>query len=206
MMVVALALPSGVVLDAQPNPPTWPSSVIIFGPNDTNIEGTIHAAYAKNGGHSPANHGQFSSARFAFLFKPGVYDVDCPVGYYTQVAGLGTTPPDVTFTSPRGVYSEEQDYSIGGALSTFWRSAENFKTTATQDWGVGKGMMWAVSQAAPLRRIEIVNDLLLFEYQPPIPAAGEASGGFMASVKIGSAVKSGAVRSGGLRAGGGGEY
>ena len=47
------------------------------------------SAYAVNGGHDPANHGQFSKQRFAFLFKPGEYDVDCPVGYYTQVLGLG---------------------------------------------------------------------------------------------------------------------
>jgi hypothetical protein len=50
-------------------------------------------------------------------------------------------------------------------------------------------MMWAVSQAAPLRRIEVVNDLALFEYQPPIPAAGEASGGYMANMKVGASMK-----------------
>lgn len=160
---------------AEPNPPVWPASVAVFGPGDAGIEGTIATAYANNGGHTPANHGQFVSTRYAFLFKPGTYDVDCPVGYYTQVLGLGSSPGDVTFTSPRGVYSEEQDYSIGGALSTFWRSAENFRTEATQDWQVGKGMMWAVSQAAPLRRIEVANELLLFEYQPPITAAGEVA-------------------------------
>ena len=48
----------------------------------------------------------------------------------------------------------------------------------TFDWGVGKGMIWAVSQAAPLRRVQVDNDLCLFEYQPPIQPAGEASGGF----------------------------
>jgi hypothetical protein len=47
-----------------------------------------------------------------------------------QVLGLGKAPADVTFTSPKGVYSEECDYTIGGALSTFWRSAENFRTQA----------------------------------------------------------------------------
>lgn len=48
----------------------------------------------------------------------------------------------------------------------------------------GTGMMWAVSQAAPLRRINIDNDLVLFEYQPPIPGAGEASGGFMVRLAL----------------------
>ena len=162
---------------SEPNPPTWPDSVHVFGPNDaTDAAAKMLAAYSVNGGHSPSNHGQFSSARYAFMFKPGKYDVDAPVGYYTTVHGLGETPSDVTFISPRGVYSEEQDYNIGGALSTFWRGAENFRSEATQNWQVGTGMMWAVSQAAPLRRVDVANDLLLFEYQPPIPAAGQASG------------------------------
>lgn len=176
---------------SEPNPPKWPDSVAVFAPGDADISEKVAAAYASNGGHDPANHGQFSSKRFAFLFKPGTYDVDVPVGYYTQVLGLGALPSDVTFKSAKGVYSEEQDYSVGGALSTFWRAAENFKTTATFDWQVGKGMMWAVSQASPLRRIEVTNDLLLFEYQPPIPQAGEASGGFMANMRVGAAVRTG---------------
>ena len=162
VMTTAFSAPAG----SEPNPPKWPDSVAVFGPGDpsADIQSKIAAAYASNGGHEPANHGQFSTKRFAFLFKPGTYSVDVPVGYYTHVAGLGALPGDVTFTSAKGVYSEEQDYSVGGALCTFWRMAENFKTTANFDWQVGKGMMWAVSQAAPLRRIEVANDLALFEY------------------------------------------
>ena len=158
----------------------------MFGPSDSvaSIEAKLTAAYGTNGGHEPANHGQFSEERFAFLFKPGTYDVDAPVGYYTSVLGLGKDPADVTFTSPRGVYSEEQDFSIGGALSTFWRSAENFKTAASNKWATGTGMMWAVSQAAPLRRLVVENDLVLFEYEPPLQGAGESSGGFMANVQV----------------------
>ena len=163
---------------------------MVFGPHTSiNITAACASAYSTNGGHKPANHGQFSPRRFAFLFEPGTYDVECPVGYYTQVLGLGTTPSDVTFTSARGVYAEEQDYSLGGALQTFWRGAENFKSEASFDWRVGKGMLWAVSQAAPLRRIEVANDLMLYEYQPPIPFAGQASGGFMANVKVGAAIR-----------------
>ena len=142
-------------------------------------------------GHSPPNHGQFSASRFALLFKPGSYDVECPVGFYTQVLGLGKAPTDVTFTSPRGVFSQEGDFSIGGALSSFWRGAENFRTQADFKWYVGSGMMWAVSQAAPVRRLVVDNDLLLFEYEPPISPAGEASGGFAANVQVGGFVKPG---------------
>ena len=61
---------------------------------------------------------------------------------------------------------------------------ENFKTIAHNKWYVGTGMMWAASQASPIRRVEIENDLLLFEYEPPIQSAGEASGGYFANIKI----------------------
>jgi hypothetical protein len=90
--------------------------------------------------------GQFSTERYAFLFKPGSYDIDCPVGYYTTIHGLGTAPTDVVFTSPKGVYSQEGDFTSTGALDSFWRSAENFRTSASNKWYVGTGMMWAVSQ------------------------------------------------------------
>ena len=111
---------------AEPNPPHWPSSVKVFSETDNDIDSILAQAYSINGGHQPTNHGQFSSKRYAFLFKPGTYDVDAPVGYYTQILGLGILPEDVLFTSPRGVYCQEQDFSIGGSLSTFWRSAGNY--------------------------------------------------------------------------------
>ena len=41
------------------------------------------------------------------MFTPGSYNVDVPVGYYTQVLGLGVEPSEVIFTSSKGVYSEE---------------------------------------------------------------------------------------------------
>jgi hypothetical protein len=39
---------------------------------------------------------EFNEARYAILFKPGHYNLDVRVGYYTQIAGLGRTPDDVT--------------------------------------------------------------------------------------------------------------
>jgi len=113
------------------------------------------------------------------------------VGFYTSIHGLGATPQEVNFTSPRGVHSEEGDYSIGGALSSFWRSAENFLNSCTNKWYVGTGMMWAVSQGVSLRRVQVTNDLLLFQYEPPIQGAGEASGGYMANVKVGGKTPAG---------------
>ena len=152
----------------------------------------VNAAFAKNGGHVPANNGQFSTERYAFLFKPGNYSADVPVGYYTSIYGLGESPNDVVFNGDKGVYAEEGDYQYeGGALCTFWRSAENFRTTSSHDWQVGKGMIWAVSQAAPLRRVVVDNDLNLFEYQPPATAAGYSSGGYIANSKVNGDIRFG---------------
>eukprot|EP00929_Paragymnodinium_shiwhaense_P106239 TRINITY_DN7147_c0_g1_i1.p1 TRINITY_DN7147_c0_g1~~TRINITY_DN7147_c0_g1_i1.p1 ORF type:complete len:707 (-),score=113.02 TRINITY_DN7147_c0_g1_i1:719-2839(-) len=188
----------------EPNPPVWPSSVHIFQPEDDpkQIEAIVQAAYAKNGGTSGTrDHGQFSTGRYAFLFKPGTYAVDVPVGYYTQVAGLGAHPSDVVFTAPKGVHCEEGGYNYTvGALNTFWRSAENFQTNASYGWNsnalsqmAGSGMLWAVSQASPLRRIIVEKDLLLYESAMPSRGGswtvghgkpGWASGGFLGNTKV----------------------
>lgn len=77
-----------VSAEVQPNPPKWPSTVRVFSPEDTDIEDVVNAAYAENGGHTPANHGQFSSARFAFLFKPGKYSATVPVGCKNPLPAL----------------------------------------------------------------------------------------------------------------------
>lgn len=76
------------------------------------------------------------------------------------------------------------DFTIG-ALNNFWRSAENVHVVPNGP------MIWAVSQAAPLRRAVIDGDLNLFHYTDGQPAAGYASGGFMADVKISGTVSSG---------------
>eukprot|EP00928_Gymnodinium_smaydae_P065649 TRINITY_DN48752_c0_g1_i1.p1 TRINITY_DN48752_c0_g1~~TRINITY_DN48752_c0_g1_i1.p1 ORF type:complete len:603 (-),score=82.03 TRINITY_DN48752_c0_g1_i1:273-2081(-) len=178
----------------EPNPPAWPSSVQVFGPENsaTEIQAAVNAVYATNGGHTPADHGQFSSAHYAFLFKPGQYAVNVPVGYYTQVAGLGDSPSDVVFTSSRGVYCEEGSYTFDhGALNTFWRSAENFRTSACAPWSGDNGMLWAASQATPLRRIIVDNTLILYEYEPPATLAGYSSGGFLGNTQVVGKVISG---------------
>jgi len=45
----------------------------------------------------------------------------------------------------------------------FWRIAENFYTKPTQTWnGIPNSMLWAVSQASPLRRVIIDGNLQLY--------------------------------------------
>lgn len=154
----------------------------------------VNAAYTINGGDprtSACANGEFSDERFAFLFTPGTYtDLDIPVGYYTSVFGLGTAPTDTVFEGGKGVFCEQACLNFEtGALSTFWRSAENFHSKSTYHWEVGEGMTWAVSQAAPLRNVKVDNNLLLFEYLPEsCCAAGYASGGWNSGVDVGGTV------------------
>jgi hypothetical protein len=102
-----------------------------------------------------------------------------------EVLGLGAAPDDVVFTAAKGVHCEEGSYEFTtGALDTFWRSAENFKSEATNTWWNGAaGMLWAVSQAAPLRRVHVANDLYLWQYTYG-DAAGYASGGFLGNAQL----------------------
>lgn len=38
---------------------------------------------------------EFTNQRYAYMFKPGVYQLDIQVGYYTHIIGLGQSPDDV---------------------------------------------------------------------------------------------------------------
>jgi len=72
------------------------------------------------------------------------------VGYYTTVHGLGRKPTDTVIGN---LMSQNGDFNYeGGALANFWRGAENVRNT-------NNPMLWAVSQAAPIRRIHTDGDL-----------------------------------------------
>eukprot|EP00523_Entomoneis_sp_CCMP467_P007443 CAMPEP_0168740240 /NCGR_PEP_ID=MMETSP0724-20121128/11878_1 /TAXON_ID=265536 /ORGANISM="Amphiprora sp., Strain CCMP467" /LENGTH=691 /DNA_ID=CAMNT_0008787671 /DNA_START=104 /DNA_END=2179 /DNA_ORIENTATION=+ len=111
----------------------------------------------------------FSEQRTAILFKKGHYQkFDLQIGYYVQAMGLGKSADDVVFeNSDYGVYCPAYNTdqitkyydsddtsgdpvlaSYGSSLDTFWRSAENFTNNTNN------GLIWAVSQAAPLRRVQ----------------------------------------------------
>eukprot|EP00439_Symbiodinium_sp_Y106_P073670 s275_g13.t3 len=160
---------------AEPNPPSWPSSVYIFGPEDavngSDLTARIAALLSEL---NNVTTGHYSSDRKALLFKPGTYETDIEVGYYVQVLGLGERPEDVQFTSAWGVHSKPMGaIPDPGSLDNFWRSAENFHHASP--WG----MLWAVSQASPIRRIRVDKNLTL-----SVPGAW-ASGGYMADMQVG---------------------
>lgn len=125
---------------------------------------------------------QFGTNRYAAYFKPGTYDkLNCiQVGYYTHIGGLGKTPYDTELSN---VETPPPSGFGTNALCTFWRSAENFtvlgsvKTTSADAWHADN-FNWGVSQAAPIRRINVLkNTWFQWNY-------GNASGGFAADCQF----------------------
>ncbi|HEV8631237.1 MAG TPA: coagulation factor 5/8 type domain-containing protein [Thermoanaerobaculia bacterium] len=119
---------------------------------------------------------QFGDGRYALLFAPGTYRVDVNVGYYTQVLGLGLLPDDTVIA---GAVHAEADWMGGNATLNFWRGAENLAVDPA-----GGSDRWAVSQAAPYRRMHLRGDLVLDD-------GGWSSGGFFADVRVDGVVSSG---------------
>src|SRR2546428_2827852 len=91
-----------------------------FGPNVTIFDPTMPAAsiQAKLDAVFKAQEAsEFGDARFALLFKPGTYDVDAKVGFYTQLSGLGLSPDDVII---RGGVRAHARWRKGNATLNFW--------------------------------------------------------------------------------------
>jgi len=80
---------------------------------------------------------QFGTQRYALLFMPGTYgNAASPlvfqVGYYTEVAGLGASPTDVTINGHVDVYNQCFPAPTGCiALDNFWRSLSNLTINVT---------------------------------------------------------------------------
>jgi hypothetical protein len=151
-----------LTVHGEPNPPIWPPTVHVFGPQSSDINATVQNMFA--------NQDVFDTRRQALLFKPGLYHTDVPIGYYTTVHGLGASPEDVVFTGQHGIHAAEP----GENSIKFWRGAENLMNRPTS-----RRMVWSVSQAAPLRRLVVDGDLVY-----GTAADTQGSGGFTSNVKI----------------------
>jgi hypothetical protein len=137
---------------------------------------------------------QFGAARYAILFAPGTYGThDHPlsfkVGYYTSVAGLGRSPADVVIN---GTIQVRNRCTHSGclALDNFWRSLSNLTINiSTGDGNCLSDQTWAASQAASIRRLQVLGgDFKLFDAcsQP-----GYSSGGYIADSQFAGAVVNG---------------
>jgi hypothetical protein len=124
---------------------------------------------------------QFDNLGYAYLFKPGQYNLDVQVGFYTHVIGLGSSPDDVVIT---GAVRAKADW-LGGnnATCNFWRTAENLAVVPTQAIDNGTDV-WATSQGTALRRIHVQGSIVLADN------GGWASGGFVGDSKIDAQIDS----------------
>ena len=165
--------------------PSFGPNVYVFTPSmpQSQIQATVN---------SIANQqisNQFGTQRYALLFEPGTYGsaadpLTFQVGYYTEVAGLGGSPGDVTINGTIDVYTQCFPTTDGSsnciALDNFWRSLSNLTINVAGQTGCQSGTdFWAVSQAAPMRRVAITGGTLsLMDYCSAGPQY--ASGGFIA--------------------------
>jgi hypothetical protein len=165
-------------------PPAWSgqpnfgSNVYIFTPSTP--QATIEAIVDAVASTQVSN--QFGTQRYAFLFEPGTYGSAAnplifQVGYYTTVAGLGLSPSDVTINGAINVSNQCVSGSCT-ALENFWRSLSNLTiNVVTATACTSSAEFWAVSQASPIRRVQMNGNLFLFDYCSS-PAYG--SGGYIA--------------------------
>jgi len=106
------------------------------------------------------------------------------------VAGLGFSPNDVVING--SIYVRNQCFGSNNctALVNFWRSLSNLTiNVTTPNFGCYSGEFWAVSQAAPIRRVHVNGFATLMDYCTP---PSYASGGFIADSEFdGSTVVNG---------------
>ncbi|MEU7908665.1 discoidin domain-containing protein [Actinoplanes sp. NPDC049118] len=158
-------------------PPTGPSvpgggslgaNVIVFDPSmsSASIQSQADTIFRQQ------ESNQFGNQRYVLAFKPGTYNgLNIQVGFYTSVLGLGQNPQE---TRINGDITVDAGWFQGNATQNFWRSVENLSV-----YPVSGANRWAVSQAAPFRRMDIHGDLNL------APAGyGWASGGYIADSRI----------------------
>jgi hypothetical protein len=178
---------------AAVTPATMPAGAPDLGPNvyiftpsmpQSQIQATVDAI------SSQQISNQFGTQRYALLFEPGTYGSAADplifqVGYYTEVAGLGTSPGAVTINGSIDVYNQCFPPTTPAtspnciALDNFWRSLSNLTINVAGGSGCQAATdFWAVSQAAPMRRVQVNGKVSLMDYCNGGPDF--ASGGFIA--------------------------
>ena len=155
---------------AQPN---FGPNVLVFTPtmSQAAMQQQIDKVYAIQ------RRNEFGPQRNALLFLPGKYKVDVPIGFYTEVMGLGASPDDVLID---GNFHSNASEDNNNATTTFWRAAEGIAVTPPAG-----SMRWAVSQAAPFRRMHVRGNIVLHQFN------GWASGGWMSDDWIDGTVDAG---------------
>jgi hypothetical protein len=184
---IASSFKLGPIGDGLPtsDTPDFGPHVSIFDPSTpvSTIQAKLDAAFNAQL-RSPT--AQFGAQRDTFFFKPGRYNgVYANLGFYTAIVGLGLNPDDVTLQGAINVDSGWNYGDVSNATQNFWRSAENVALIPA-----GGTNRWAVSQAAPMRRIHIIGNLHLGPSNQD-HGQGYASGGYLADSKVDGSISSG---------------
>ena len=194
VLAAALAASGSAAAASKPAPapavPDFGPNVKIFDPSmsTSDIQSAVNAIYAQQ------KSNEFGTDRYALLFKPGTYGsaaspLKIPVGYYTDVAGLGSSPNDVAINGAVDSFDQCNAANFCTALTNFWRSVSNLSINVSGSGCEGAAEFWAASQAAPLRRIHVNGLTTLFDF---CDGPSFASGGFISdSLFTGSTVING---------------
>jgi hypothetical protein len=173
-------LPSGGSTPPTGNTPAFGSNVYVFSPSEsiTTIQDDINSVY------NTQQSNQFGTQRYELMFEPGTYNLSIPVGFYTEVVGLGQSPTQTVITGG-GIYANAA-WNDGNATENFWRGVENI----TLDPSSGS-TEWAVSQADPMRRVQIDGNLVLDDDTSGNTSSNWSSGGFISDSIVTGQVNSG---------------
>lgn len=194
--------------------PDFGPNVIVF--NDKTPLATINStlqSISKEAEFSKNRHAVFFMPG-TYGSDTGQYDpatatgiVNAEVGYYTAIYGLGASPEDVRINGALHVEPKQenpngnpQDNTLeSNSLTKFWRSMSNLTINPIQrpvgddallayPEGIAppNTLRWAVSQAAPLRRVNILGDLELTGHY-----GAYAFGTYIGNSKVQGAVISG---------------
>ncbi|MGB8981460.1 MAG: coagulation factor 5/8 type domain-containing protein [Anaerolineales bacterium] len=183
VLLLALAISSPAAAMPTDGQPDFGPNVLIFDPAMpiSEIQAAVDAVAAQQ------VNDEMGPQRYALLFKPGTYGSAASplvfqVGYYTEVAGLGASPTDVVINGHIDVYNRCLTPDNCIALVNFWRSLSNLTINVMGGEGCRSGTeFWAVSQAAPMRRVNMNGFMTLMDWCTGGPQY--ASGGFMADTQ-----------------------
>jgi hypothetical protein len=174
---------------ASPGQPDLGPNVYVFRPSmpQSHIQAMVNSIASRQAGN------QFGDQRYALLFEPGRYGSAADplllrVGYYTSVAGLGTSPGGVVINGAVDSFNQcfpATSTSNCTALDNFWRSLSNltinFPAPSSGAPCRQAAEFWATSQASPVRRVEFNGPTSLMDY---CSKPSYASGGFIADSKF----------------------
>jgi hypothetical protein len=160
--------------------PNFGSNVYVF---DTSMSTSTIQSDINNVWNQQQSN-DMGTARYEFMFEPGTYNVSVPVGFYTEVVGLGQNPSQTVITGG-GIYTNAA-WNNGNATENFWRDVENITSSPSSG-----STEWAVSQADPMRRVQINGNMVLDDNSSGNTTSNWSSGGF-----IGDSIVTGQVNSG----------